>query len=367
LKKMAEDTLGTENQDDPLAELTDEELAELVENTVSTNEILQHETEMFEKYIKRITMVDEEDPNSKRTALDGKSRKKAKAKGADKLLQLTADQKCDIAQHETDVLVSEMEKMSVDAERMLDNHTANLEELDIRMNEIKKYLYEFERDIIKGAVNPRTKGVLAEKVVRFYDEKIKSKDTLIEKLRLKNSTLKVTKRKLAVQLKQKEEMGEVLHEVDFSQLKIENQQYMDKIDEKNQELLRSKLMAGNTLQVLNKYRKKMNLLTLDEEQLKADIKSKNEMLQKLEAETIKIETERAEAERINIRTRKKFSDYKVPGVQNYIEMKTNLIELRKSLKTWENKLSVAQMDLKLQNKQWSKMVQNENKILAQSF
>ena len=52
-----------------------------------------------------------------------------------------------------------------------------------------------------------------------------------------------------MQIKQKEEMGEVLHEVDFNQLKIENQQYLEKIDEKNQELLRLKLMAGNTLQV----------------------------------------------------------------------------------------------------------------------
>ena len=53
---------------------------------------------------------------------------------------------------------------------------------------------------------------------------------------------------------QKEEMGEVLHEVDFNQLKIENQQYIEKIDERNQDLLRLKLMAGNTLQVLNSYK-----------------------------------------------------------------------------------------------------------------
>lgn len=49
-------------------------------------------------------------------------------------------------------------------------------------------------------------------------------------------------------------MGEVLHEVDFNQLKIENQQYLERIDERNQDLLRLKLMAGNTLQVLNSYK-----------------------------------------------------------------------------------------------------------------
>jgi len=49
-------------------------------------------------------------------------------------------------------------------------------------------------------------------------------------------------------------MGEVLHEVDFNQLKIENKQYLEKIDEKNQELLRLKLMTGNTLQILNHFK-----------------------------------------------------------------------------------------------------------------
>ena len=53
---------------------------------------------------------------------------------------------------------------------------------------------------------------------------------------------------------QKEEMGEVLHEVDFNQLKIENQQYLEKIDEKNQDLLRLKLMDGNVQQILNTYK-----------------------------------------------------------------------------------------------------------------
>lgn len=49
-------------------------------------------------------------------------------------------------------------------------------------------------------------------------------------------------------------MGEVLHEVDFNQLKIENQQYLEKIDEKNQDLLRLKLMDGNVQQILNTYK-----------------------------------------------------------------------------------------------------------------
>jgi len=49
-------------------------------------------------------------------------------------------------------------------------------------------------------------------------------------------------------------MGEVLHEVDFSQLKIENKQYLAKIDEKNAEMIKLKKMVGIVTQNLN-YRK----------------------------------------------------------------------------------------------------------------
>jgi hypothetical protein len=73
----------------------------------------------------------------------------------------------------------------------------------------------------------------------------------IEKLRLKNATIKAQSTKLHNQLKQKEEMGEVLHAIDFDQLKIENAQYLSKIEERNAELLKLKVTAGKALQSLN--------------------------------------------------------------------------------------------------------------------
>jgi len=80
-------------------------------------------------------------------------------------------------------------------------------------------------------------------------------------------------------------MGEVLHEVDFSQLKIENQQYIEKIDERNQELLRLKMMAGSTLQVLNAYKKKLSTLTMELDRIKVDIEARHELLARIDDET----------------------------------------------------------------------------------
>lgn len=84
-------------------------------------------------------------------------------------------------------------------------------------------------------------------------------------------------------------MGEILHEVDFSQLKIENQQYIEKIDERNQELLHQKLMAGNSLQVLNSYKKKLNTLMMESDRLKLEIAARNELLTRIDTETQLVE------------------------------------------------------------------------------
>lgn len=49
-------------------------------------------------------------------------------------------------------------------------------------------------------------------------------------------------------------MGEVLHKVDFDQLEIENKQYLEKIDQRNTDLLALKLMSTRTNGVLIKYK-----------------------------------------------------------------------------------------------------------------
>ena len=52
---------------------------------------------------------------------------------------------------------------------------AIMEEADLRLGEMKKVSYEFERDVVKGSVNPRTGKVIAEKVSRHWEEKLKAR------------------------------------------------------------------------------------------------------------------------------------------------------------------------------------------------
>ena len=91
----------------------------------------------------------------------------------------------------------------------------------MRIAQVKKDVYEFRREIVIGGESARTGKIVAEKVIRYFEEKLRAKDSMIDKLKLKNSSLKVQVQKLDKSLGEKAEMGEVLHAIDFDQLDIE--------------------------------------------------------------------------------------------------------------------------------------------------
>ncbi|MBN3304133.1 CC113 protein, partial [Amia calva] len=232
---------------------------------------------------------------------------------------------------------------------------ATIEEADMRLGEIKKAQYEFDREIAKPL--REKKGVMmgAEKVNRYFEDRTRAKETLAEKLRLKNAALRVQKKKLQMQLKQKEEMDEALHEVDFQQLKIENSQYLEKIDERNQGLLNFKLLAGNALQVLNSYKKKLQNASYESSQLDSEISAQNEVLGKIESESLQAEEERAKAEAENQRLHSQLSEYHVPDVLEYVKCKASHRELEQGVRVWERKVEIAEMALQTHLKSWNRL------------
>ncbi|BFZ19141.1 hypothetical protein BsWGS_22180 [Bradybaena similaris] len=174
------------------------------------NNVLQVETDIFENYLSRIEFKeggkDSEPPSSQNVSVKDYSapRKRSKSlmSGSDRSQRLTAEQKCDIAQKEVEALKNGIIKLEEESEKLLDNYTAIMEEAEINLTELQKEHYEFERDVLKGALHPQTKKIMAEKCLRFFDDKIKARDLLIEKLRLKNAALKVQKKKIQQQIKQ---------------------------------------------------------------------------------------------------------------------------------------------------------------------
>ncbi|XP_072277596.1 cilia- and flagella-associated protein 263 isoform X2 [Pyxicephalus adspersus] len=337
-----------------LAEFNVEQLLELTQNVSNELSALKAETEMFDKFYKRLDPKDVSPVAVSEvgaSALDFnqmRSRRRSKSRStiSERLLGLNINQKLELVQRELEDSKAEARREAEHADRILQGFQATMEEAEIRSSEIKKARYELERDIGKGR---KGEGVTAEKILRYMEEKLRARDSLVDKLRLKNAALKVQKKKLQMQLKQ-EEMGEVLEEVDFQQLKIENAQCLERIDKRNHDLLQLKLTAGETLQVLNSYKKKLQDTTAESTNLTKEISARNEMLQRIEQEAQQVEQERAKAESVNKRLRKQLGDYRVPEVLDYIHEKMQQEELERNIRAWERKVEIAELSLKTQRR-----------------
>merc|ERR1712146_494231 len=91
----------------------------------------------------------------------------------------------------------------------------------------------------------------------------KEKDEEASKVRLRNINLRMTLRKLEASLREKEQLAEGLHLIDFEQLKIENQTLNEKIEERNEELHKLRKKTTTTVQVLTHIKEKLQFVQVD--------------------------------------------------------------------------------------------------------
>jgi chromosome segregation ATPase len=309
--------------------------AEAALTTLATEvERLQLENSVFQKFYEKKSMELGADEYTKG--------KKKKNKVAAKLL--TVEQRVDVANVVHEDLLGEIESNRKNSEKMIDTLRAVLEETEIRIGELKRDAYEFKREVVVGAENARTGKIMAERVTRYFEDKLKQVDAVIEKLRLKNSTLKSQINKIEMQLAQKEEVGDSLHYIDFHQLQIENKQYVLKIEDRNEELLMVKLSTGKTIQVLNDYKKRLKEKLDEAEWLKGEVASKKSLLTKLEKEDGRVIKDlKGEKKSRNRLVQQIEEAAAMPNIEDYIQQKREMYELQSNLANWKKKVEIMEM------------------------
>ncbi|VDN97038.1 unnamed protein product [Rodentolepis nana] len=219
-----------------------------------------------------------------------------------------------------------------------------------------KHSQKIERDYIKLIEKQTVRAqndITAEKLSRFLEEVLKAQDTLVERLRLNNSTLRSRRKKLLTELKQTEEIGEVLHEVDFEQLKIENAQFLEIIDTKNQELVRLKLTAGRITQALNS--RKLAQISQESSKTLVEIKSREEQISKTNLEIEQVEKEKLKIEVLIEQLKKLAKEYKVPTVMDYVNTVQEMRLLKRSEKLQNRKFSLAKTNLERSRRIWHQL------------
>ncbi|XP_032469618.1 coiled-coil domain-containing protein 113 [Phocoena sinus] len=355
-------TSASEARTQDESELPVIQLCGLVEELSYRNSALKTETEMFEKYYNKLEPRDQRPPQLSEIKISGaeiaqlRGRRRSKSRvSLERVTGLSMDQKFKLVQKELDDTKSEIRHIRANAERDLQHHEAIVEEAEIRWTEVQREVHEFEKDILKTISKKKGSILATQKVMKYIEDMNRRRDNMKDELCLKNVSLKVQRKKMLLQLRQKEEVGESLHDVDFQQLKIENAQFLETIKARNQELIQLKLVSRNTLQILNAYKSKLHRAMEMSVNLDKEFLLRKELLEKVEKETLQVEEDRAKAMALNKQLRKQLSEFRVPQVMMYVREKMRNRDLEKAIGMWERKVEIAEMSLKGYRKAWNKM------------
>ncbi|KAK2841993.1 hypothetical protein Q5P01_012193 [Channa striata] len=342
-----------EEKDDEIRAEEGDDVYHRIEELKRSNAALLAENQMFERFISRLDIQDllllaagESLGAAGASQVDGGSygwRRRSRFYTAERLQQLTLEQKLYVAQREITETRRDQEKLKQRYERMQDSYKASMREAELRLTEIVKAKNEFERRLLKPMKDNRLEIKDPEKILHYITDKMKIAQ--LEKFNLKNQMLMVQEKKLQQQLQQKKEMGKAEYEEIFQE--CDEQRINRSLEE----------VQVNTLKVqciLSSHKEKLQRVTRESSELSKDITSRKQMLEKIEEEIQHAEEERLKAEALNQHLRRQITDYQAPDITEYIHVKDKHKKLQKSIRTWERKVAIAEIALKSHSKAWNK-------------
>ncbi|KAJ1214011.1 hypothetical protein NDU88_001639 [Pleurodeles waltl] len=145
-----------------------------------------------------------------------------------------------------------------------------------KVNEEWRLFQRQKREVALSVLTGKKGRHVASKDLEELQAKEQQKEDALIQVRLENIKLKNKINRFEVALKAKEELADGLHLIDFEQLKIENQNFNEKIEERNEELLKLRKKITGTVQVLSHLKEKLQFV-------QAENQVKKEQLMETEA------------------------------------------------------------------------------------
>ncbi|BFZ12518.1 hypothetical protein BsWGS_15557 [Bradybaena similaris] len=332
--------------------LTYEELAELNDSAEQSCDTITAEIQMFEHFLCRELGTSDPQQRSNKPHVVTKRKFESSAVhrkprppklSEDHFFGLDAQSKCEIVKKEIEEQAEASIRFRNECDNIVDNYQAIISEADNRLQNFKKDTSDFQADIIRGAINPFTRAVQAEKCVRYLEKKLKNNESLKKKLIIKYSSTKTQEKKLMLELEQKEQIGDVLQEVDFDQLRILNQQYKQTLSERTRDLLALKLMTGTVMKALNGHKKKLQDLKKESDRILSDITAREDFKRRIDAEAHGVKLEMSHIGKCNSRLRTNLGKFQAPKVMDYVMTSIDIQTIQSELKVWERRTLLAEV------------------------
>jgi histone deacetylase 6 len=170
------------------------------------------------------------------------------------------------------------ERQSAEYEQLAQDLQTRLDDKELKATEIQDSFKVFKEEILGKAENSRTGMPISKRLIAQFESQEQKKDEDLEKVRLRNISLRQQLKKLERTLKAREQLAEGLHMIDFEQLKIENQTLNEKIDERNEEYNKLKRKKIITIQVLTHVREKLKFVRKQNGILRKQIESLDDQI-----------------------------------------------------------------------------------------
>jgi hypothetical protein len=263
-----------------------------------------------------------------------------------RVLFLTVEEKAVLLQAEYDRIRGEKERIERDSEDAKEKFLAEVEEARARMSELRLEHGAFMREVVAGDA-----ASAMERLLKYFEGRSSKHDVTLSKVREKARVALQQVTKAQQQLRQREDVGEALHAIDFDQLKIENHQFNERIEQKNAELVELKGTTTRTVQTLNALTERLNKLLLEQTQLRKDLRLRQEHVEKVSTEVVAVRGEGAAAQAKNAALKVQHESVKVPKVEDYIAQKSEEYELKKAVTNWRRKVEIATGHTKVMRQQ----------------
>lgn len=157
-------------------------------------------------------------------------------------------------------------------------------ERDCKFNELNKMfkgLMTQEKDTGYGLIYTKTGKPIPDKLVERMLHRQKQQIETVGDMRLRHIQLKNMVLEKQNAISQLDKIGDNLYLMDYEQLKVENRSYVDKMEEKDEELCRLRTKCQKTIQILAHMREKSSAL-------ECDIKYWNTKLENLKRQSVRV-------------------------------------------------------------------------------
>ncbi|RZC33335.1 DUF4201 domain containing protein [Asbolus verrucosus] len=253
--------------------------------------------------------------------------------------KINLNQRSDLVLREMEDIQAELEAESKKGHDVKFNLVAKIEELETRKAELEESIESFEKFKVSQEI------MTVEKFVRYMNEWSKKSRIMVDKIRLRYSSLKVQYYKISAILVQKQLIGENLQEIDFEQLRIENLHLVEKIEKKNLLLLELKRMTGAGNLMLSQQKRSLLEKIREKDEITKAIQKKEKDIFKSDEEIFKLYREVDEVKHEYYKIKDKVTSYTAPDVLDYIKTKAELTSLKRDLKMWSRRKNLKDMAL----------------------